>query len=138
MKIQRLLIALTVVNFGLLVFLLAQIRPVEAQSAAPVLRGRALEIVDDQGRVRASIQVLPADENAKTANGKPYPETVMLRLINRNGQPSVKLGTSEYGSGLGLGGESGPTQAYVVLKAEGTESSIKLTNKNGQQQMITP
>ena len=37
MKIQRVLIALTVLNLVLLVFLLAQIGPVTAQSIAPVL-----------------------------------------------------------------------------------------------------
>ena len=57
MKIQRLRIALTVVNMVLLVFSLVQSRTVGAQGVAPVLRGRALQIVDDHGRVRASIQV---------------------------------------------------------------------------------
>ncbi len=132
MKIQRLLIALTVVNLGLLMFLLAQIRPPEAHSGAPVLRGRALEIVDDQGRVRASIKVQPAG----TANGKPYPETVILRLIDPKGRPSVKLGGSERGAGLGLAGDSDPT--YITLKAEGAGSSLKLTNKDGREQLIKP
>jgi len=48
MKIQRLLIALTVVNLGLLMFVLAHIQPTVAQDVGPVLRGRALEIVDAQ------------------------------------------------------------------------------------------
>ena len=61
MKTQRLLIALTVVNMGLLIFLLVSHRvPALANDVAPVVRGRALQIVDDQGRVRASINVLPA------------------------------------------------------------------------------
>lgn len=64
MKIQRLLIDLTAVNLGLL-FLLAQLRPAETHSVAPVLRGRALEIVDDRGRVRASITVQPADQKVR-------------------------------------------------------------------------
>jgi hypothetical protein len=64
MKSQRLLIALTVLNLGLLLFLLAQIevrvlgvrflRSAEVNSAGSVLRGRALEITDDEGRIRAS------------------------------------------------------------------------------------
>ena len=53
MKLQRVLVALAVVNLGLLLFLLTQLRPVEAQSVAPVLRGRALEIVDRLARLRA-------------------------------------------------------------------------------------
>ena len=60
MKTQRLLIALTIVNFALLISSLAQ-RPVAADSVLPVLRGRAFEIVDDHGKVRASITVFPAD-----------------------------------------------------------------------------
>src|SRR2546427_10879634 len=98
MKMQRILIALTVVNLGLSVFLLAQIhrvdacsfeaRGVGADSVAPVLRGRQLEILDDQGRVRASIKIHPGDPNFKMPNGKTgYPETVMFRLIDPNGRP---------------------------------------------------
>src|ERR1700730_12332571 len=79
MKIPWFLIALTIVNLGLLIYTLGQTRPA---AVAPVLRGRALEIVDDQGRVRASIKVQPAT----MANGKPYPENVILRLIDPNGR----------------------------------------------------
>ncbi len=49
-RIQRLAIALTVLNLALLVFLVVQNRRAEAQSIAPVLRGRELKIVDDQAR----------------------------------------------------------------------------------------
>jgi len=137
MKIQRLLIALTVVNLGLTMFLLAQIRRVEADGVAPVLRGRALEVVDDQGRIRASIKLHPADQNFKMPDGKiGYPETVMFRLIDANGRPEVKLGASEQGGGLGLIGISDTT--HVILQAEGTDSSLKLTNKDGRQQLIKP
>jgi len=136
MKMQRLFMALTIVNLGLLMFLLAQLRRVEADSVAPVLRGRELEIVDDQGRVRASIKVQPADPKAKLPNGKPYPETVILRLIDPKGRPEVKLGASEQGSGLGLIGETDST--YVVLKAEGLDSSLKMINQDGRQQLIKP
>jgi hypothetical protein len=142
MKIQRLLAALTLLNFGILIFVLTQMRPLEANGVAPVLRGRALQIVDDHGKVRASIQVLPAgparraDGSLSEADGKTYPETVLLRLIDPNGRPGVKLGASEQGAGLGLGGESDPT--YIVLKAEGADTSLKLTNKDGRQQLIKP
>ena len=137
MKTHRLFIALTIVNLGLLIFLLAQIRRVGADSVAPVLRGRTLEIVDDQGRVRASIKVHPADQTFKMPNGKiGYPETVMFRLIDPNGRPEVKLGASEQGGGLGLVGSSDST--HVILQAEGADSSLKLTDKGGRQQIIKP
>jgi hypothetical protein len=132
MKMQRLLVVLTVVNLGLLVLLLGQLRPPEASGVAPVLRGRTLEIVDEQGRVRASIKVQPAGVH----EGKPYPENVILRLIDPNGRPSVKLGGSERGAGLGLVGETDTT--HVILKTEGPSTSLKLTNRDGREKLIEP
>ena len=114
MKLQRLLIALTIVNLGLLVFLLAQVevrflgfrflfRSAEVNSAGSVLRGRALEITDDEGRVRASIQVHLA---SVLPDGTTYPETVLFRLVSSQGRPNVKIAATEDGSALALGGES--------------------------------
>ena len=61
MTTQKLLVGLTLANLGLLLFLLAHAGKSAAADVAPaVLRGRALEIVDDQGRVRASIKLHPA------------------------------------------------------------------------------
>src|SRR5439155_8844771 len=98
MRTQRVAIGLTVVNLGLLAFLsLSQIGPVLADgtSPAPVVRGRGLEIVDEEGRVRASIKVQPAETSRP--DGKKYPETVILRLIDANGRPEVKIVASEDG-----------------------------------------
>ncbi|HUX10445.1 MAG TPA: hypothetical protein VMW51_07355 [Terriglobia bacterium] len=137
MKISRLLIALTVVNIALLIFSLARPGVVGAQNVAPVLRGRALEIVDDHGLVRASITVFPADPTVKMPDGTiGYPETVLLRLINSKGRPTVKLAATERGSGMVLGGEFDPT--YVQILAEGPSTTLKLSNKDGRQQLIKP
>src|SRR5881409_2097960 len=128
MKIQPVMIALTVANAGMLLFSLAQPHHVAAQDVAPVLRGRALEIVDDRGRVRASIKVFPADPTVKMPDGSTgYPETVLLRLINSKGAPNVKISASEDGSGMSLGGDSNPT--HVQILARGTNTSLKLVNK---------
>ncbi|HEV7365815.1 MAG TPA: hypothetical protein VGN76_08210 [Gemmatimonadales bacterium] len=137
MKNQRLLIVITVFNLILLLFSVAQTRAVMTEPVAPVLRGRALEIVDDKGRVRASITVLPGDPKFKMPDGTVgYPESVLLRLISPEGRPNVKLGASAQGSGLGLGGEDDPT--YVQILAQGSSTSIKLTNKDGREQVIKP
>jgi hypothetical protein len=143
MKSQRLLIALTLLNLGVLLFLLAQIevrflgfrflRSAEVNSAGSVLRGRALEITDDEGRTRASIKLYPP---SALPDGSPYPEVVLLRLINSHGTPNVKLAATEDGSALVLGGDSNPT--HVQILARGTTTSLKLTNKDGQKQQITP
>jgi hypothetical protein len=105
--------------------------------AAPVLRGRALEIVDDQGRVRAMIKVFPASPTAKMPDGTMgYPETVLLRLIDSKGAPNVKIAATEDGSVGSLVGESNPTHVQVL--ARGTSPSLKLVNKDGQEQLIKP
>jgi hypothetical protein len=136
MKNQRFLIALTVLNLALLMFTLAQhIRPTYAESAAPVLRARALEIVDERGRVRASLNVQPA---GKSPNGEAYPETVLLRLITERGRPSVKLAATEQASGLSFAGPTGTKDTYVILEAGTTASMLKLRNENGREQIVKP
>jgi hypothetical protein len=137
MKTQRCLVVITVLNMLLLMFSLGQTRAVVAEGVAPVLRGRGLEIVDDRGRVRASITILPADPSVKMPDGTiGYPETVLLRLIDSKGGPNVKLGATERGAGLLLGGESDPT--YVQILAEGPSTSLKMINKDGRVQLIKP
>ena len=138
MRMQRLVIALTLVNLALLVVTFASLRPAQAQDAQnvpAVLRGRALEIVDDQGRVRASITVFPA---STSANGDRYPETVLLRLITERGRPAVKISTSEEASGMSLVGPTGTKDTYVIIEAKGNASSLKLKNEDGREQLVRP
>jgi hypothetical protein len=136
MQTQSLLTILTAVNLALLGY---QVRPRFAGASTvdvpAVLRGRALEIVDATGKVRASIAVLPEDPKVMW-KGKPYPETVLLRLISPEGRPNVKLGASQMGSGLLIGGESNPTHIQVL--AEGGETTLKLIDKNGAERLIKP
>ena len=136
MKNQRLLVALTVLNLGLLTLQLVRPRIAFAQEPAPVLRGRALEIVDERGKVRAELRVFPADPKHKLPNGDPYPETVLLRLIDPNGRPSVKLATDVRGGGLYLGGAEDPTMAR--LAGDGAEARLKLVNKDRTEKVIRP
>jgi hypothetical protein len=137
MKSQRFLVVITVLNILLLALSVGQTRAGVRDGIAPVLRGRGLEIVDDRGRVRASITILPADPTVKMPDGTTgYPETVLLRLITSKGRPNVKLGASERGSGLGLGGDDDPT--YVQILAEGPSTSLKLTNKDGRERLFKP
>lgn len=135
MRTQRLLIVLTLVNLALLLFTLPQIRPASAEGAPQVLRGRALEIVDEQGRVRASLNVLPAKTQA---NGETSSETVLLRLITERGRPSVKIGASEQVAGLSFAGPTGTKDAYLILETKGTASSLRLRNEDGREQVVKP
>ena len=137
MKTQRLAIALTVLNLVILMSGMLPAKSAPTPEAAPVLRGRALEIVDDQGRVRAMIKVFPASPTAKMPDGTMgYPETVLLRLISSKGAPNVKIAATEDGSAVSLGGESNPTHVQVL--ARGTSTSLKLVNKDGREQIIKP
>jgi hypothetical protein len=121
----------------LLAFSIAQSGLVQAQGAAPVLRGRALEIVDDRGRVRASITVMPGDPGFRMPDGTTgYPETVLLRLINSQGRPNIKIAATERGAAQLIGGESDPT--FVQILAEGPSTSLRLSNKDGQVQVVKP
>jgi hypothetical protein len=135
MKIQRFLIALTLVNLFLLLAMLGPVRAAVDDSVAPVLRGRALEIVDGQGRVRASISVLPAQAQA---NGETSAETVLLRLITERGRPSVKMGASERSAGLSLAGLSNTRDTYIIVEAKDTTSSLRLRNEDGREQIVKP
>jgi hypothetical protein len=87
MKTQRFALALTAINLVILVVLLAHVLPptaqavglgfaqvpaARAQTVVPVLRGRALELLDTQGQVRSRINVEP--------NGE-----VVLRLRDKEG-----------------------------------------------------
>jgi hypothetical protein len=130
MNARRVLIAVTALNLALFAFSLYQSTVAQAQGVAPVLRGRALEIVDERGRVRASIQVFPEDPKTK------YPETVLLRLSTSQGAPNVKLAATEIGAAQVLGGESDPT--HIQLLAERGATSITLKNKDAREYVIRP
>src|SRR5262245_56775440 len=103
MKTQRLAIVLTVINLVILTINLTQMRSATADDVAPVLRGRALEIVADKGKVRSQILVTPP---TTMPDGQKYPEGVLFRLIDPNGRPAVKIGGSAEGSGMSLAGDS--------------------------------
>jgi len=135
MKMQRFAVVITLVNLVILMFLLAMMRPAMAQAVAPVLRGRSLEIVDDRGRVRASISVLPA---GVSAHGDRSPETVLLRLITERGRPSVKIAASEEAAGLSFAGPTNTKDTYIILEAKGMASSLKLRNEDGREQVVKP
>ena len=135
-RAQRVLVGLTVANFALVLLGVAQqLRPANAESEPPMLRGRGLEIVDSQGRVRASIIVQPPG----TSQGGVEPsETVILRLITERGRPSVKIASSEPQSGLSFVGPTGTKDTYVILEAKGTTTSLKLRAEDGRERVLTP
>ena len=142
MQTHRALTVLTLINLGILLTLFAtQVRTVKANDSPSILRARGLEIVDAQGKVRSSISIVPAGpairaDGSTVKDGKIYPETVIFRLIRPDGRPSVKITTSEQGSGLTLGGGVDPT--YIVINADGGNPTLSLIDKDSHHQLIKP
>lgn len=136
MRSQPLLVALLITNLGFLGLQVVHPQAEHAAAIPAVLRGHALELVDDQGRIRAEIKVLPAQAVDKMPDGSTqYPETVLLRLINSKNGPDVKLAATEDGAALSLGGDSG----YVQILSRGANPPfIKIVNKDGRQQVMKP
>ena len=139
MKAQGLSIGLIAVNLALLALLLgreirardpAQSSSSSAQEAAPILRGRALVLVDERGQVRSRLDVYPDGE-------------VVFRLLDRNGTIRVKLGASEDGSGLLLLDGATEPGVHVIARRTGTSTkpattSLTLQGPGGQRRVIAP
>jgi hypothetical protein len=137
MKTQRFAIGLTVLNLFVIMSVLFRANSATTPELPSVLRVRGLELVDDQGRVRAMLKVMPADPNVKMPDGTTgYPETVLFRLIDSRGAPNVKITATEDGSAMSISGGSNPT--YVQVLARGTNTSLTLVNQDGQKQVIKP
>jgi hypothetical protein len=133
MKTQRIAVILTAVNLLLIIVLLTKLNPVTAQkeNKSEVLRGTGLEITDNQGRLRASITFQTPEEK----DGTRYPGGILLRLINTNGQPSVKIMASEEGGGLSFSNEA---NGYIQLLANESGGFLKIKNADGKEQIIKP
>ena len=123
MKIQRIAVALTAVNLALLLAALVQGRPTDAQTAPPLLRARALELVDGRGQLRARLDVESDGE-------------VVFRLLDQKGTIRVKLGVAEGGSGLLLANDATEPGVHILANTAGT--SVRLANKDGRERVITP
>ena len=133
MKNQRFLLVLTFFNLVLLCGLaLERVRPAFAHpSPLTVLRGSGLEIVDSQGRMRATIGVLPPS----MVQGKQYHETVLLRLIDPQSGPVVKIGAASDGGAIGL--TDGHDRGVQVF-AHDTSSFVRIVDRAGRERVVRP
>jgi hypothetical protein len=136
MKANLFLIAITLLNAGMLAMSFMQNhRAVTTPAADQILRGRGLQIVDDSGHVRASIQILP---QSRQQDGTMSAETVLLRLITEQGRPSVKISTSEQQSGMSLTGPTGTSHTYVQALAGSSASAVVIKSEDGSERRIEP
>lgn len=123
MTIVRAAVAVTALNLVLLAAPLIQSRAAGVPATPDLLRGRALELVDKRGQVRARLNV--------ESNGE-----VVFRLLDQQGTIRVKLGADQGGSGLLLANDA--TEPGVHILADATGSRIRLANKDGRERVITP
>jgi len=136
MKPNLFLIAITLLNAGMLTVSFIQNRSTVLTPASDqILRGRGLQIVDDSGNVRASIQILP---QSRQQDGTMSAETVLLRLITERGRPAVKISTSEQQSRMSLTGPTGTSHAYVQALAGGSASAVVIRSEDGGERRLEP
>ena len=57
MRFQRLAVVLSIANALLLVFLLTQFRTSAQSEVSPLIRARAIELVDENGKIRAQFNI---------------------------------------------------------------------------------
>ncbi len=121
MKFQRVSVILCVVNLLLLVFFATQNRSSAQSGVSPVLRARAIELVDDAGKVRAQLNIEQGGE-------------VVFRLRDSTGTIRAKFGAGEKGSGISLMDER--TEATVQLRANETGGGLTLFSRDGKKNEI--
>ena len=129
MKTPRLAIVLSGVNLVLLLLSVGWTGRAVSQTVEPVLRGRALELVSDDGVIRTRLEVKPDG-------------TVLLQLFDENGIVRAKLGAGEHGSGLFLADESNETGIQLVASRnpppdQPATTRIRVSGARGAR-LITP
>jgi hypothetical protein len=120
---RRFLIALTGTNALVLAGLLIHSNHLAAASDQETVRARAIELVDQHGRVRAQLNV--------ESNGE-----AVFRLRDAKGEIRVKLGAGGDGSGLLL--LDGATEPAIHMLAKDSGTSVTLTSKGRQPRVIAP
>ena len=125
---HRFVTGLVALNVLMLALVAAQAAP--DRTPVEVLRGRALELVDERGRTRAKLDVDEVGE-------------VVLRLIDQNGTIRVKLGAADHGSALLLIDVATEPAVHIIARRAPTASrpnttSITLRGADAQQRVIRP
>ena len=121
MTIKRVAVAGLAAALVLLLVAVVRERPADGQAIPEVVRAKAIELVDSNGRVRAQINV-SGDE-------------VIFRLRDAKGTIRAKLGADASGSGLLLNDET--TRPGVHLLATRTRTSLAL-QKGAKRRVLRP
>lgn len=91
--------------------------------APDVVRARAIELVDERGQVRASLEIESSGE-------------AVFRMRDAQGAIRVKLGASESGSGLLLLDDR--TEPALHLLASGDATTLTLAQEGKEKRVLAP
>ena len=122
MKPKLPIIGLVALNLVVLFTVAATPKPDRQRGVQPLVRARAIELVDDKGRVRASLGV--------ESNGE-----AVFRMRDVDQTIRLKLGASKDGSALLLLDDS-TNPGLHVLARHGT--TMTLFNSDGRKRVVSP
>ena len=117
MKFQRIAIVLSAFNLLFLGCLAAERSSSAGPDVVPIVRARQIELVDDNGKVRASLSV------EKTGEAE-------FRLRDKTGAIRAKFGAGDTGSAFILMDER--TEATVQINANEQGGGISLFTREGK------
>ena len=123
MKTQRALFAFVILTTAVLSVFLTKAHTDGTDNVQQVIKARTIELVDEQGNVRAQLNTEPGGE-------------VVFRLRDAKGTIRVKLGASESGSGLVLLDDA--TEPAVHVTAKETGGKITLRGKEQKKKVLEP
>ena len=121
MKLQRIVIILSIVNVLALAFVFAERRTSADEAISPKVRTRAIELVDDSGKTRATLDVEKTGE-------------VVFRLRDEKGTIRTKFSAGQDGSGLSLMDDR--TEATVQIRANRDGGGITLFDRGGAKNVL--
>ena len=104
----------------LIVTAFTNVQPEQTQS---VVRAQLIELVDKNGKVRASLKIEEEEET-------------VFRIMDSSGTIRVKIGGGQDGSGIVLLNEE--TNPGVHILAKGIKTSLTLVSKDGKKNEIVP
>ena len=116
MKFQRIAAFLSIFNILLLLFVLAEVRTSADPAVSPLVKTRAIELVDESGKVRAQLDIEKTGE-------------VVFRLRDEKGTIRTKFGAGRDGSGLSMMDDR--TEATVQIRAGRDGGGITLFGRDG-------
>lgn len=121
MKLQRFAAAVSIVNVLALAYMFAEVRSSAQPGVSPIVRTRAFELVDANGKVRAQFNTEESGE-------------VVFRLRGPDGTIRTKFAAGSNGSGLVMMDER--TEATVQIRADKDGGGVMLFTRDGRRNLL--